>query len=228
MHLLRQETLTRLDQLYTQVYRDNYAILMAFQRDGLAAPHELQVAAEVALGHRAITSLQALERETGDFPPAHPQLCASYLAELEAIATEANHLRCQIRQPQIKQTLERLILRSLWHLLHDISPATLEVDVCWIARLIAIGQQLHLHLLLDRAQELYFRSLQHQIVPQHLLPRLLDVALLEPAGQTSEHSASLDVTDLHHLLKLGQILQVEVEVWLERLQDASSTRISSS
>ena len=227
MRLLSQETLTRLDQLYTQVYRDNYAILMAFQRDGLAAPHELQVAAEVALGHRAITSLQALERETGDFPPAHPQLCASYLAELEAIATEANHLRCQIRQPQIKQTLERLILRSLWHLLNDISPATLEVDVCWIARLIAIGQQLHLPLLLDRAQELYFRSLQHQIVPQHLLPRLLDVALSEPAGKTSEHSACLNVTDLHHLLKLGQILQVEVEVWLERLQDASSTRISS-
>ncbi|NJL87648.1 MAG: DUF3536 domain-containing protein, partial [Leptolyngbyaceae cyanobacterium SM1_1_3] len=56
MQLLSQETLERLDQLYTQVYRDNYGILMAFHRDRLPVPQELQVAAEVALSNRALKS----------------------------------------------------------------------------------------------------------------------------------------------------------------------------
>ncbi len=229
MRLLSQETLTRLDQLYSQVYRDNYGVLMAFQRDSLEVPHELQVAAEVALGHRVITSLQALERETSDFPPVHPQLCTSYLAELEAIATEANHLHCQIRQPQIKQTLERLILRSLWHLLHNIDPTTLETDVCWIARLIAVGHHLHLPLQLDRAQELYFRSLHHQILPQHFLPHFqchIESSLQHKNAKTSQNPLSLSIANLHHLLNLGQILQVDVAVWLDRLQVAKSSSTS--
>ena len=62
--LLSNETLTRLDQLYTQVYRDNYGVLKAFHRDELPVPQELQVAAEVALSHRCLISLRALEQET--------------------------------------------------------------------------------------------------------------------------------------------------------------------
>ncbi|NET36475.1 MAG: DUF3536 domain-containing protein [Cyanothece sp. SIO1E1] len=71
MRLLSNETLTRLDQLYTQVYRDNYGILMAFQRDHLEVPQELRVAAEIALSHRALVSIRALERETSD--PCHAE-----------------------------------------------------------------------------------------------------------------------------------------------------------
>ena len=51
-----------------QVYRDNYGVLMAFHRDELEVPQELQVAAEIAISQRALTALQLLERETSDFP----------------------------------------------------------------------------------------------------------------------------------------------------------------
>ena len=81
VQLLSQENLTRLDQLYTQVYRENYGVMMAFHRDDLAVPVELQVAAEVALGHRCLTVAKALEQETADRE--------SLVAEIEAIATEA-------------------------------------------------------------------------------------------------------------------------------------------
>lgn len=52
MKLPRQETLTRLERLCAEVYRDNYGILMAFRRDELPIPQELQVAVEVVLGDR--------------------------------------------------------------------------------------------------------------------------------------------------------------------------------
>ncbi|MBW4658524.1 MAG: DUF3536 domain-containing protein [Drouetiella hepatica Uher 2000/2452] len=161
MHLLSQETLTRLDQLYTQVYRDNYGILMAFHRDGLEVPQELQVAAEIAISHRAIDSLQILERETSDFPFNDPQLCHSHLAELEAIAHEADHLHCQIKMPQIKQILERLIWRSLWSILSDAELDALD-HLDWVKRLIELGERLHLPLALDRTQELYLSQWHRQ------------------------------------------------------------------
>ena len=66
MRLLSQETLTRLDQLYTQAYRDNYGVIIAFHRDGLEVPRELQVAAEIALGHRCITTLRTLEQDISE------------------------------------------------------------------------------------------------------------------------------------------------------------------
>jgi alpha-amylase/alpha-mannosidase (GH57 family) len=104
MGLLSQETLTRLDQLYTQVYRDNYGVLMAFHRDELPVPQELQVAAEIALSNRALTEIGALDSALSD-----PQRVWSHLGELEAIATEANHMRCQLKIPEGKPTLEKLI-----------------------------------------------------------------------------------------------------------------------
>ncbi len=92
MRLLIQETLTRLDQLYTQTYRENYGVIMAFHRDGLTVPQELQVAAEIALGYRCLTILRSLEQDIND-----PQLSYSHVLQLQAIATEAKHLRCQLK-----------------------------------------------------------------------------------------------------------------------------------
>jgi len=109
VQLLSQENLTRLDQLYTQVYRENYGVMMAFHRDDLAVPVELQVAAEVALGHRCLTAARALEQETADME--------SLLAEIEAIATEAGLLRTRLNVPEVKQILERLVWRCLNSLL---------------------------------------------------------------------------------------------------------------
>ncbi|MFM9158736.1 MAG: glycoside hydrolase, partial [Dolichospermum sp.] len=91
MRLLSQETLARLDQLYTQVYRDNYGIIMAFHRDGLEVPRELQVAAEIALGNRCLITLRSLEQDINEV-----QLSLNLMVELEAISHETEHLRCQL------------------------------------------------------------------------------------------------------------------------------------
>ncbi|MBE9181389.1 DUF3536 domain-containing protein [Oculatella sp. LEGE 06141] len=219
MRLLSQETLTRLDQLYTQVYRDNYGVLVAFQQDELDVPQELQVAAEVAISHRATVSLQALERETSDFPPSSLELCFSYLSELEAIAAEANHLRCHLKVPQAKQTLERLVLRSLWHLIYAYDANTAKADIEWLERLIELGHHLRVGLSLDRAQELYFKSLHSQILPQ--------LAVWQTSNSADWHTTAADappgtepnwnLLQLRQLLALGQQLAVDVSPWLNAL-----------
>ncbi|WOB41791.1 DUF3536 domain-containing protein [Thermoleptolyngbya oregonensis NK1-22] len=199
MHLLSQETLTRLDQLYTQVYRDNYGVLRAFHRDALEPPREMQVAAEIAIAHRLTHSLQALERETSDLPPTNPELCDSYLSELEAIAAEANQLHCHLTVTPARQILERLILRLLWQALNESELDTLEPTLVWIEQLLAIGEQLHLGLALDRVQELYWRSLH-----RYLLPRW------SVAQQHSDAAAKAELALLQPLLSLGKALRIEV------------------
>jgi alpha-amylase/alpha-mannosidase (GH57 family) len=206
MRLLSQETLTRLDQLYTQVYRDNYGVLMAFHRDELEVPKELQVAAEIAISQRAITSLQALERDMSDFPPSHPQLCWSHLLELETIAQEARHLHCELSAPEIQKTLERLIVRLLWALFTQYEPETAALNIEWIDRLIKLGDQLHLHLSLDRAQEIYYKQFHDEILPEfsHQAP-------LEHLPETAVHQR---VEQLRQVLHLGQQLAIDVDRWL--------------
>lgn len=221
MRLLTHETLTRLDQLYAQVYRDNYGVLMAFQRDELGVPQELQVAAEVALSHRAFNSLRALEAEAGDHA-SNQQLSLNRLAELEAIATEANCLRCQLKIPGAKQSVEQLILRSLWQLLHDFKPSQAEADVQWLERLIDLGNQLNLELSLDRAQELYFQNLYNQILPQFAGWQQQQAAQLQ-VKQSAQLAVKVktenqwDVFQLQQLLQLGRKLAVSVDVWLDQL-----------
>lgn len=199
MHLLSQETLTRLDQLYTQVYRDNYGVLRAFHRDALEPPRELQVAAEIAIAHRLTHSLQALERETSDLPPTNPELCDSYLSELEAIAAEANQLHCHLTVTPARQILERLILRLLWQALNESELDTLEPTLVWIEQLLAIGEQLHLGLALDRVQELYWRSLHRCLLPRWSV-----------AQQHSDAAAKAELALLQPLLSLGKALRIEV------------------
>jgi len=60
--------------------------------------------------------VRSLSEEIGE-----PQLSLNHLAELEAIATEAKHLRSEY--PGSQATLEQLIVRSLWQLLYDPHPA---------------------------------------------------------------------------------------------------------
>ena len=221
VQLLSQENLTRLDQLYTQVYRENYGVMMAFHRDELPVPVELQVAAEVALGHRCLTAAKALEVETDD--------AESLLAEIEAIATEAGNLRSRLKVPEVKQILERLVWRSLDRLLQagsgvdERSSVKLEADIRYIERLIAVGDRLSLGLCLDKSQELYFDSLYSQIVPLCL------GWLQRQAASTVENSIDLvgldvtssdggwDLPSIRQLLELGQTLAVDVECWLDQL-----------
>ena len=186
MRLLTQETLTRLDRLYTQVYRDNYGVLMAFHRDELPVPQELQVAAEIALSDRCLVALRGLEQDSAlEVPNGW-----NHLAELEAIATEANHLRCQLKVPEAKQTLEQIIWRSLFSLLQDPDPAKLEAEIKRLGKLLDVGQNLKLGLALDRCQELFFNYLHTQI---------------ELAS-----TSTIDSSQLEQLLPLGEKLGIDI------------------
>lgn len=203
MELLSQETLTRLDQLYTQVYRDNYSILMAFHRDQLAVPQELQVAAQIALSHRCQSLVRSLCEEIGETSQTW-----EHMAELEAVATEAKHLHCQLNIPEGKQALEQLILRSLWQLLHNTNPATFDYDVEKLERLIDIGIQMNLGLSIARSQEIYFKCLRSQILPQYL--QLQQNQAVNAGDIQNNLPTEWDITQLRCLLKLGQKLGVDV------------------
>jgi alpha-amylase/alpha-mannosidase (GH57 family) len=190
MRLLSQETLARLGQLYTQAYRDNYGVLMAFHRDEIAVPQELQVAAEIALGHRCLTTLRWLEQDISD-----PQKSWNHIVELEAIATEAKHLHCRLNIPDGKQMLEQLIARSLWQLLHDAN-GSFNADIQLLERLIDVGDQLNIDISLHRSQELYFSCLHSQIIP-------LCITTLGNEADTQQ---------CRQLLKLGKKLAVDVSM----------------
>jgi alpha-amylase/alpha-mannosidase (GH57 family) len=177
MQMLSQDTLHRLDQLYTQVYRDNYGILRAFHRDHLSIPQELQVAAEIALGRRAMQIIQALEQEVDSELP--PPAGLDHLSELEATATESSHFHCHLKLPGAKQSLERLILRSLQLMLSNPIYHITEANLQWLSRLISVGESLHLGISLDRAQELYYQFKQPDQHKAHdpLLLRILEQLL---------------------------------------------------
>jgi len=208
MRLLTQETLTRLDQLYTQVYRDNYGVLMAFHRDELPVPQELQVAAEVALSHRVLLTVRALEQDSGDATTEDSQASLVHLAELEAIATEATHLHCHLNLPEAKQTLERLILQSLWQLLHNVNPTAIAAAMQRLERLIQVGQQLNLNLSLAQAQELYFQRLHDWISPQ--VQQWLQVQQPDSDWHQEEFQSAIALSHLQLLLRLGQQLAIDV------------------
>ncbi|ERT05760.1 glycosyl hydrolase 57 family protein [Lyngbya aestuarii BL J] len=222
MGLLSQETLTRLDQLYTQVYRDNYGVIMAFHRDYLPVPQELQVAVEVALTHRCVTTVRALETESSN------GLSLNHLAALEVITTEAHQLRCRIQNSEVRETLERLIMRSLYLILQQNNPKTLEVEIESLERLIQLGYHLELNLSLAQAQELYLHSLGTMIVPLCLgwLQRQREAnapqvnakhsTLSGVAVQTTVES-QWQVSQLRKLLHLGQTLAIDVQQLLSQL-----------
>lgn len=197
IRLLTAQTKQHLDSLYTQVYRENYSILAAFQREELPVPQELKVAAEVALSYRCLETAKDLEKAIEE-----PASCDRCLAELTATATEANYLECWLNIPEVKAILEETILRLLWLLLRDGDPQNLEGDVARIDKAIAVGNRLKLGLALDKAQELYFSYLDRHILPNCLLE------------QDNRNRCRWDITQLEPLLKLGQSLAIDVSSWL--------------
>jgi len=207
MRLLSQDTLLRLDQLYSQVYRDNYGILRAFHRDGLPVPKELQVAADIALTQRTMEVLQSLERETSD-PNSNPlRRGEEYLRELDAIATEASYFHAHLSLPDAKPMLESLVWRSVWHLLRQEPTDTLAADVDWLGRLVRLGESLSLVLSLDRPQELYYQHLNSVVFAQ--VQQIAEAG----KGMTPEMHAQL-----RELLRLGEYLAVDVVAALEALE----------
>ena len=197
MQLLTAKTKKRLDQLYTQVYRENYSILAAFQRETLPVPQELQVAADITLSHRCLLSISALEQSIEDLASID-----NHLTELKGIAAEAKQIQSKLTIPEGKKTLEQIILHLLKQVLYNGDPDTLEQDVNRIETLIDLGYELHLGLLLDRAQEVYFRCLHQKIVP-------------ECYKDNSVTSCPWDLSQIRPLLKLGQKLGIDVSNWLK-------------
>ncbi len=194
MSQLTDKTKKHLDQLYTQVYRENYTILVAFQREGLPVPQELQVAAEVALSHRCVEALSHLEKAIED-----PQAIDNHLAELEAIAIEANHLNCSLNVPEAKRILEQFMLRILWQILYDGEPNTLEIDIERLETIIDVADQLNLNLYFGYVQEAYYNCLCQKILPNCL---------------ASDQSCPWDKSQLKPLLNLGHYLGIDVGSWL--------------
>ncbi|MEO1672479.1 MAG: DUF3536 domain-containing protein, partial [Cyanobacteria bacterium J06631_2] len=199
VRLLTAQTKKHLDQLYTQVYRENYSMLAAFQRESMPVPQELKVAAEVALSYRCIKTINTLEQGIEDSATID-----SCLAELEATATEANYLECWLNISEVKQILEQTIVRLLWRLLYDGNPATLVADVARIEKAIALGNQLSLGLMLDQGQEIFFNCLHQYILPN---------CLIDPASP-DQSSCRWDIPQIKPLLKLGKSLAIDVSCWL--------------
>ncbi|TVQ43580.1 MAG: DUF3536 domain-containing protein [Gloeocapsa sp. DLM2.Bin57] len=204
MKLLTKNTKKSLDQLYNQVYRDNYGILAAFQRDELPVPLELQVAAEVALSHRCLQAIASLEKATDN-----PTQMIVYLSELEAIAEEANYFHCQLDIPvEQKSNLEKLIYQTIWQILQDGDPQNLEADIARLEQILTVAEQLHLGLSLDKAQEIYFYYLQEQISP------VCFSEISDDYNGNGAPSCRWRREQLPSLLQLGQKLAIDVTPYL--------------
>ncbi|MEB3359626.1 MAG: DUF3536 domain-containing protein [Synechococcales bacterium] len=210
MRLLSQETLTRLDQLYTQAYRDNYSVLMAFHREHLDVPQELQVAAEIAVGHRAMTRIRQLERAGNLGIPADLPECFNHLAELEAIAVEADQFHCQLNLPQARQIIERLVMQSLQQVMETFEDLNDEAEMLWIERLIDVGDRLHLGVCLDRVQERYLSYLEEQLLPQLLAKQASNVPEITPESEQF-------LEKIERLLQLGSRLAIDVQQMLDEI-----------
>ncbi|MDJ0571511.1 MAG: DUF3536 domain-containing protein [Pleurocapsa sp. MO_192.B19] len=206
IRLLTAKTKKHLDQLYTQVYRENYSMLAAFQREELTVPQELKVAGEVALSFRCFETLNKLEKAIDD-----PVAMDGYLAELIATANEANSIECRLNVPEAKKILENTIVLLLRQLLYDGEAANLEEDIARLETAIALGDRLHLGLALDRPQEIYFNCLNRRIIPD---------CLASQSNQDSKSNADLNncrwnIAQIKPLLRLGQKLAIDVSCWLE-------------
>jgi alpha-amylase/alpha-mannosidase (GH57 family) len=158
MEQISQTTLQRLDQLYTQVYRDNYGLLLAFRRDDLPIPSELSVAADVALSHRVRQLIRRLgdELSQGWTSPA-----IQILVEMEAIVSEIQQLGCTVDCDDRLAQLEDMALRSLQLVLQDqlTQATTLEP----LMRLLKWCRDLGIELPLERLQEscYHFREVKY-------------------------------------------------------------------
>ncbi|NCJ06771.1 DUF3536 domain-containing protein [Synechococcales cyanobacterium C] len=220
--LLSQDTLSRLDQLYTQVYRNNYSLLMAYRRDNLEVPEELKMAAQVALRYQAIKLLQSLEQALNSPEALTTQAETGYLNELTAVATEAQQLGCPLSLGDGEQILEGLILQSLTQLLVQGKTEHLKLRLQRLTQLIELVHTLHLEVQLDRAQELYYQAFQ-----THLLPVIWQQIPPENQPQGSEAPEPPDADnpflplsngELRQLLRLGVTLAVDVHGWFKQME----------
>ncbi|MFZ9737037.1 MAG: DUF3536 domain-containing protein [Prochlorotrichaceae cyanobacterium] len=170
MHHLTEDVINNLNQLYTQVYRVNYGVLMAFRRDGLPVPHELQVAAEVALSHRLLHILRKLDHSLVDLALKVPLNGQPLLRDLEELVPEVEQLHCQLNLPEARNILERLMDRVLWQLLQETNAGVAAGHFQYLSRLVAVGKRLDLGISLARAQEIFYAYVAQLMTSKQPLP----------------------------------------------------------
>ena len=208
LRLLADETLTRLDQLYEQVYRDNYGILISFRRDDLPVPPELQVAADIVLNNRLTEELQRLE--TGASLPN---------VALDAVAIEAINLGCKFTHAEDAKILENHILRQIEQLspIQDINETSLFNYLNQIEQSLAIALRLNLKLNLNLSQEAFLRYLSERVAPKCLLARQildLDSTQSQPIHIEVNLCESMSNLELHQLIDTASKLGIATEAWL--------------
>ncbi len=198
--MLSQETLMRLDQLYTQVYRDNYSLLMAYRQDGFEGPQEVLMAAQVALSHRAKQTIQSLTSSPDDVATIATQ--RSQVKELGAIATEAEHLDCYLALEGTAPRLSKLLYSWLGKALADDGALPLQD----FTELLSIARRLQIPIQEDRLQEQYALFLRQQWLSHQ--------AIHTP----NQEGLSTNPTRVSSFLKLGQILAIDMRPWLALVQ----------
>jgi alpha-amylase/alpha-mannosidase (GH57 family) len=208
LRMLADETLTRLDQLYEQVYRDNYGILISFRRDDLPVPRELQVAADIVLNNRLTEELTRLE--TGASLPN---------VGLDAVAIEAFNLGCKFTHAEDAQILENYILSQINQLsqLQEIDEKSLFNYLNQIEESLAISDRLNLKLDLNLSQEAFLNYLFNRIAPQCVLARqILDLESVEkqPIHIEVNLCESISNLELHQLIDTASKLGIATEAWL--------------
>jgi len=206
---LADETLTRLDQLYEQVYRDNYGILISFRRDGLAVPPELQVAADIVLNNRLTEQLKRLG--TGEQLPN---------VGLDAVAIEAINLGCKFIHAEDAELLENYILSQIQQLSQrqDIDEESLLSYLNQIEESLAIASRLNLHLNLDLSQEAFLNYLSQRIAPKCILAgQILDLESVQkqPIHIEVNLCESISNLELHQLIHTASQLGIATEAWLQ-------------
>ena len=147
MQMLTQSTLGQLNRLYRRIYEDNYRVLLAFRRDGLPVPMELQAAATLTLNQRLTQLL--LELEQGS---PHPKRLQQQLTQL---VIEAKELSCALQLQESTATLNRLIHQQMWRLMHASELEALESPIEQLHGYLDAVDILHLSIDYDRAQESY-------------------------------------------------------------------------
>ncbi|MFN5766855.1 MAG: DUF3536 domain-containing protein, partial [Pseudanabaena sp.] len=208
LRMLADETLTRLDQLYEQVYRDNYGILISFRRDDLPVPRELQVAAEIVLNNRLTEELKRLE--TGESLPN---------VGLDAVAIEALNLGCKFTHEEDAEIIENYILSQIQQLsqLQDIDEKSLFSYLNQIEQSLAISDRLDLELDLDLSQEAFLNYLSVRIAPKCVLARqILDLESTQkqPIHIEVNLCESISNLELHQLIDTASKLGIATEAWL--------------
>jgi alpha-amylase/alpha-mannosidase (GH57 family) len=208
LRMLADETLTRLDQLYEQVYRDNYGILISFRRDDLPVPRELQVAAEIVLNNRLTEELKRLE--TGESLPN---------VGLDAVAIEALNLGCKFTHEEDAEIIENYILSQIQQLSQsqDIDEKSLFSYLNQIEQSLAISDRLDLELDLDLSQEAFLNYLSSRIAPKCVLARqILDLESTQkqPIHIEVNLCESISNLELHQLIDTASKLGIATEAWL--------------